>query len=664
MIGHFPTPYPDELLYSLCARYSERVQYSTDRAVNSELFGARYTKASVDITCNLKYLVSNLPTGHYHTVDSLIDNHTLLPFYIPFIPQERVAHVREGMAGSNGSTVRASLGLVLSTISPPIWLRFCPLCAESDREVFGEFYWHRLHQVSGVEVCPTHNIFLENGKALTRDFYNPYLYISAEQALQPTSPRILNLSDCSHQTLIALAKDVAWLLNQQNLVPGYRSLHLGFTKLLAGKGMTTYRLIKRRDILLEKFRSLYSNELLRTLQCDFDEQKRHNWLYRIINNLNQHKAHHPLRYLLLIHFIGYTAESFLKMCLDLSPKVSSRDKPFGNGPWPCLNPVCKYFRKPRIKDYKLTNIKRPNSHLGIFSCSCGFAYSRRNSDSSESNQYRISRVRLYGHVWESHLRSYWKVLNLSLEKIGEKLGVNIMTVKYHATRLGLRFPRKGTYHGISHQNPTLRRRLQKAQAEAVRKRKYYRKQLLLALKTYPMVNRTSLRLKIPHTGVYDWLYFHDRDWLEAHLPPPRRTGRPIHQVDNDSHDFELSKVVRESAIRLRSADGRPYRVTNHAIGRDINKVRTLNCSKTMAKLPLTADALKESIETRIEFAIRRIQWAAGCFRRENVCPSWTQLPHRAALGTDIWYVPEVKAIIDSLWLSLQEPKTKSEVKAA
>jgi hypothetical protein len=27
MIGCFPDPYPDELLYSVCARFHERVQY-------------------------------------------------------------------------------------------------------------------------------------------------------------------------------------------------------------------------------------------------------------------------------------------------------------------------------------------------------------------------------------------------------------------------------------------------------------------------------------------------------------------------------------------------------------------------------------------------------------------------------------------------------------
>lgn len=53
MLGFFPTRYPDELLYSLCARYSERVQYPDDRAVNAELFGTKDTYASVDLNCNL-----------------------------------------------------------------------------------------------------------------------------------------------------------------------------------------------------------------------------------------------------------------------------------------------------------------------------------------------------------------------------------------------------------------------------------------------------------------------------------------------------------------------------------------------------------------------------------------------------------------------------------
>jgi len=49
MVGFFPDPYPDELLYSVCARYHHRVRYRAHRATAQDLFGARVVTA-IDLT--------------------------------------------------------------------------------------------------------------------------------------------------------------------------------------------------------------------------------------------------------------------------------------------------------------------------------------------------------------------------------------------------------------------------------------------------------------------------------------------------------------------------------------------------------------------------------------------------------------------------------------
>ena len=41
-------------------------------------------------------------------------------------------------------------------------MRYCPLCAAADREKHGETYWHRKHQLPGVEICLKHRCRLEN----------------------------------------------------------------------------------------------------------------------------------------------------------------------------------------------------------------------------------------------------------------------------------------------------------------------------------------------------------------------------------------------------------------------------------------------------------------------------------------------------------------------
>src|ERR1043166_863378 len=104
-IGTFPTPLPDELFLSICARYSDRMGYQNKEAINSELFGARGKSAVVDLPSHLGHLVGNLPEGHLLTVDRLIDEHTLLPVFAPFLTENRANPLRMAMSGSQGAAV-------------------------------------------------------------------------------------------------------------------------------------------------------------------------------------------------------------------------------------------------------------------------------------------------------------------------------------------------------------------------------------------------------------------------------------------------------------------------------------------------------------------------------------------------------------------------------
>lgn len=67
MLGFFPDPYPDELLYSACARYMDRLKYPNQRTGIQELFGAAQTPAIVDFPNRLDNLIKSLPPFHQYT---------------------------------------------------------------------------------------------------------------------------------------------------------------------------------------------------------------------------------------------------------------------------------------------------------------------------------------------------------------------------------------------------------------------------------------------------------------------------------------------------------------------------------------------------------------------------------------------------------------------
>src|SRR5258708_3641600 len=165
MIEYFPDPHPDEVLYSVWARLSDYMRYLTTDDVLREFFGTTSAVPIVDLPCHLGYFFKNLPRWHSYTLDALINQHTLYPLYAPFLPKDRLRRLREQMISGNAHSIHQLVGktgnTTNSTSSPP-WLRYCPRCVEEDRARYRECYWHRLHQVLGVEVCPQHSTFLED----------------------------------------------------------------------------------------------------------------------------------------------------------------------------------------------------------------------------------------------------------------------------------------------------------------------------------------------------------------------------------------------------------------------------------------------------------------------------------------------------------------------
>lgn len=639
MIPCFPSPFPCELLYSICARYSDRMQYSDKQFLNQELFGDRNATTIVDLASHLNHLISVLPPGYGYTAEQLIDDHTLLPFYAPFLPLQRVQEIREQMVFFDALGIHSLSGIAPTIIRRPNWLRFCPLCAQEDDLKFGEPYWHRLHQLPGVEVCPIHHVFLECSKAPARNHSNCSEYFSAQQAILLTTPRRLDLSDPNQKVLLSIAHDAKTLLCQSSIVPDFESLHNRYIRVLANRGLATYNGTVRVGQLVREFKQYYSSELLRLLQCEVDENKRSNWLSQIVKSLSRNKVNHPLRHLLLIQFLGYTVEEWNKLPLDLNF--------FGEGAWPCLNPTCEFFRQPSIQECHINYRRTHGGRLtGTFCCSCGFAYTRTGPDVFPEDTFRIDYVEKYGTVWEEALRKLWSDSTLSLRQICIRLGTaSKSTIKRQAVHLNLPFPRIGPTGRLTN----IEKRsycFKNARELFFDNLDYYRTRWLKILEIYPSATRTFLSRNFRH--FYNHLRAYDAQWLEMHLPLPDKTRKPrqspTRYVDWSSRDAKLAAEVKLSAQNLKSALGHPIRVTRGAIGRAIDRERLLY--SYLHKLPLTKEVLATVVETYEEFAIRRIQWVTKCFHEENIHPTRSQLLRRVTMQSKIAANPQVQMALE------------------
>jgi hypothetical protein len=397
-------------------------------------------------------------------------------------------------------------------------------------------------------------------------------------------------------------------------------------------GLATYNGCVRAGELLRRFRAHYPAGILKSLGCELGgrDVRKDNWLLRLVRDPKHVQP--PLHHLLLINFLGPTAEEFFSLPEELNY--------FGEQPWPCLNPASEHHGEGKITGCEISYRGKNHRPVGSFSCECGFVYARTGPDETPEDRLRISKMKAFGHVWEDALRRLWADPALSISGIAARLEVDPLTVRRHAERLQL--PVSGLKRRVRSLSPALRLKAVSPVAEHSRKRRKHRTLWLEAMKRRPKPNMKSLRGSLPRT--YAWLIQNDAAWLMTHRPKPSKRARAATSVDWGRRDSKLALAVRELAKRLKSTPGRPIRVTKTAVGRDLGQIALLR--QKIHKLPLTAAALNEVAESRADFAIRRVMWAAECFTRGHTVPRPCQLVLRANVYS-LRNVPAVKSAVDA-----------------
>jgi hypothetical protein len=393
------------------------------------------------------------------------------------------------------------------------------------------------------------------------------------------------------------------------------TLYNRYLRLLIDRGLATYTGSIRVEKLLEEFKGFYSPALLKLLHCEFTgaNQVKTNWLLRLVRKPKH--AQHPLYHLLLIQFLGCTAEDFFRLPTELSF--------FGDGPWPCLNPAADHYRKPVIRECKPSSRLRDNLPVGTFSCECGFSYARSGPDSSAEDRFHIGRMISFGQGWEAKLRQLWKDSSLSLSEVGRRLGVDPLTVRRHAARLKLPFSCAG--RKTKPLKRATRLKCKSLSAAWEKKRRRCRSKWLSAMKPHPKITLKTLRHKLPRE--YAWLLQNDAEWLEGHKPRPERGTLSTASVDWKRRDAEYATAVRVAASRITETPGRPVQVTRTAIGRAVGAITLLR--QKLHNMPLTAQVLAGVAETREQYAVRRVWWAADLYCQEDTLPQEWQLVMRA-----------------------------------
>lgn len=237
MLSFFPTLYPDELLYSALARYHIRSGNRSFKQTDLELFGySSQQLCKITLTNNVNYLVKNLPLRSQQTVENLLQNHTLYPFYEIFLIPQEAWLLKDSIKKKNSlSILEVAKVAINSSGDSQKFLKFCPECLEEDTQKYGELYWHRMHQVPGILVCLTHGSVLHDSCVEIESKGIHYHAASIDNCL--VACEIKNLASNTVNILLMLANDINWLIHSNFSFQGLAWLRTQYQYYLANKGL-------------------------------------------------------------------------------------------------------------------------------------------------------------------------------------------------------------------------------------------------------------------------------------------------------------------------------------------------------------------------------------------------------------------------------------------
>ena len=509
------------------------------------------------------------------------------------MPNERAEKIKDFMKGDNGGNIYNKIGLMASSVRLNRYFKFCPACLEEDIEKYGEIYWHRIHQVSGVLFCPKHDLFLQDTSINVRGF-NKQEYIAA--TIENCTKINFNeqLPDETINKLIKISNDADILLNSnfaKKPIEYFASQYLNSLKKI---GLANINGKIQQKELLKGFKEYFKDELLDLLQSNIETDSDYNWLTDLIRRKN--KTSNPIRHLLLIQFLDLSVDELFNSAIKY--------KPFGDGPWPCLNPAAWHYKQDVIEEVQIKYNQDAKKPTGYFKCSCGYIYLRTGPDVNYISRYTASKVKAYGHVWMNKLKGYVSE-GKNIYEISKLLEVDPATVKKYIDIIFVNPPCQNILDDKSEIN----------NSEIEKQKKNAWNNLMWQ---YPNKSKTELRKMEP--ALYIWLYRNCNEWLRENSPVKKAIKYECHRVDWEKRDEEILLLVKEKIKEIRNRTGKPKRITVSIVGSELG-IRSL-LEKHLEKLPKTERYLNEQVENTTEFQLRRIEWAIKKLNIDDELKLW------------------------------------------
>jgi hypothetical protein len=511
MMAFLPEPQPDELLYSILARHHRRLGISRSRWTSATAFGDRNHTAVIDLPGGLDRLLTNFPKGSRYSVEDLIARHTLAPLHVAFGSVTQRDCLVEAMCGS-ASVARGHAGVAASKFPQPAFLRYCPACFVEEVRSGEDPYWHRLHQVPWVEVCPKHGIFLENAferRGARRErfrYFTPSDITGHLLSRKCSAPAAINIARATmgllHRGLVPLAVDISKAYGHFFREAGLASRAHGFAELLWSR-------------MRAELAGVFDRLKIETETPD--------WLLKFVRHPERCRS--AWKHLMVLQALGRSVSDLDAISeYALEYDLSST----------CPNPTCV-----KTKPVSIVALNAGARQRRLRCVICGFSFMDGPS----------RRVIDFGPLWKRTLVRLWST-DVSTREIARRLDCDSLTVVRHAQDLELPFPRQYAGRATGKRSP------HSPSERVVQPEERERRRELWAAAAATACGRKNARETDPSS--YAWLRRNDLSWLKANLPqrqPPHVATVSILLWKRREADF-LARV--EDAIeRVRGLDRSP-----------------------------------------------------------------------------------------------------------
>lgn len=581
MLWYFPDLYDDEIFYSGCARYHYYSGNQSFLDTLNDLFGTRNIIPNIILPSHLKYLTTRLFNSIY-TENYIIAKHTILPYFFPFLPSEYVKEIRSRIVTGSISGLYNRMGLAAGEVCKKNALFYCKKCLNEDMESLGEAYFHRLHQVEGVNVCPKHKIRLSM-YPLRNNHVSRIEFIRLDSSLIKSETGDINYR--MNKVELDYANSVKYLLDSDLSNFSYERISMNYFNLLKCRGYVTLNGSIRKKNLKEDVVAYFGHEVLDMFESEVLTDSYSTWIDKLLDNKTRFM--HPIRHILFIMFLYKDFNSFF------TDKIRECN-PFGEAPWPCLNQVSDHYRQDVVKTCKLSPAKNNSKVVGTFYCGCGFVYSRVGPDYDDSDRYRIGRIKEFGPMWREKLSEYSKSSKVSLRELSRKMHCDPMTVK--------------KYLNNSDINESVRIKVKDTSMKNI-----YRNNI----ETYCNENIDVMRseIKTLFTKEYMWLYKHEKQLLYKILPPHKKSNKISYHVDwemRDSDTLHELKAIFEELIKNHFV----VHITKTQLIRRCDRHSMLEAN--VNKLLKCKNYLEFRCETNKEYHIRKVKRICRKYLKDKI----------------------------------------------